>query len=99
MFQVNLSNARVPIELSKFYAPLRQREKWPNEFVTRLTRRVILVEQELPTLPEHLSSFPVFSGVCVTRSLVLFVCFVDCCLSFCAFSLGHCVFNLFDITK
>jgi hypothetical protein len=28
-------------------------------FVTRLTRRVSLVEQELLTLPEHLSSPPV----------------------------------------
>jgi hypothetical protein len=37
--------------------------------VTRLTRRVSLVEQELLTLPEHLSSPPVFSGVRVTRSL------------------------------
>jgi hypothetical protein len=59
--------------------------------VTRLTRRVSLVEQELPTLPEHLSSPPVFSGVRVTRSLVLYVCFVDRCLSFCTFSFGHCV--------
>jgi len=57
----------------------------------RLTRQVPLVEQELPTLPEHLSSPPVFSGVRVTRSLVLYVCFVDRCLSFCAFSFGHCV--------
>jgi len=30
---------------------------------------------ELPTLPEHLSSPPVFSGVRVTPSLVLYVCF------------------------
>jgi hypothetical protein len=60
-------------------------------FVTRLTRRVPLVEQELLTLPEHLSSPPVFSGVCVTRSLVLYVCFPDRCLSFCAFSFGRCV--------
>ena len=54
-------------------------------------RRVSLVEQELPTLPEHLSSPPVFSGARVTRSLVLYVCFVDRCLSFCTFSVGHCV--------
>jgi hypothetical protein len=52
---------------------------------------VPLVEQELLTLPEHLSSPPVFSGVRVTRSLVLYVCFVDRCLSFCTFSFGHCV--------
>ena len=34
-----------------------------------------LVEQELLTLPEHMSSTPVFSGVRVTRSLVLYVMF------------------------
>ena len=50
-----------------------------------------LVEQELFTLPEHLSSPTVFSGVRVTRSLLLYVCFVDRCLSFCTFSFGHCV--------
>jgi hypothetical protein len=60
-------------------------------FVTRLTRRVPLVEQELLTLPEHMNSSPVFSGVRVTRSLVLYVCFIDRCLSFCTFSFGHCV--------
>ena len=59
--------------------------------VTRLTQRVPLVEQELPTLPEHPSSLPVFSWVRVTRSLVLCVCFVDRCLSFCTFSFGHAV--------
>jgi hypothetical protein len=51
-------------------------------FVTRLTRRVPLLEQKLLTLPEHLNSLPVFSGVRVTRSLVLCVCFVIRCLSF-----------------
>ena len=60
-------------------------------FVTRLTQQVSLVEQELLTLPEHLSSPPVISGVRVTRSLVLYVCFVNRCLSFCTFSFGHCV--------
>ena len=49
------------------------------------------MEQELLTLPEHLSSPPVFSGVRVARSLVLCACFVDHCLSFCTFSFGHCV--------
>ena len=48
------------------------------------------MEQELLTLPEHLSSTPVFSGVRVTRSLVLCVCFVDRYLSFCPFSFGNC---------
>jgi hypothetical protein len=40
------------------------------------------LEQKLLTLPEHLSSLPVFSGVRFTLSLVLYVCFVDRCLSF-----------------
>ena len=55
-------------------------------FTTRSTRRVSQMEQELPTLPKHLISPLVFSGVRVTRSLVLCVCFVDRCLSFCTFS-------------
>ena len=55
-------------------------------FVSRLTRRVSLVDQELLTFPEHLSSPPVLSGVRVTRSLVLCVWIVDRFLSFC-----HCV--------
>jgi hypothetical protein len=38
---------------------------------------VPLKEQELLTLPEHISSPPVFSGVRVTRSLFLGVCFID----------------------
>ena len=44
-------------------------------FVTRVTRRVPHLEQELRTFPKHLSSIPVFSGVRVTRSLVLCVMF------------------------
>ena len=62
-----------------------------NVFVTRLTRRVSLVAQELLTLPENLSPPPVLSEVLVTRSLVLCVFFVDRCLSFCPFSFGHYV--------
>jgi hypothetical protein len=62
-----------------------------TEIITRLTRRTPLVEQELFTLPEDMSSPPVFNGDRVTRSLVLCVCFVDRCLSFCPFSFGHCV--------
>jgi hypothetical protein len=34
---------------------------------------------------------PGFNGVRVTRSVVLCVCFVDRCLSFCIFSPIHCV--------
>jgi hypothetical protein len=60
-------------------------------FVTRLTRRVLLVEQGLPTLPEHPSSPPVFSEARVTRSLVLCVRFVGRCSSLCTFSFAYCV--------
>ena len=54
-------------------------------------------EQELPTLPEHLSSLPVFSRVRVTRSLVLCICFVDRCLSFFNFFLWRLCCLFFDI--
>jgi hypothetical protein len=67
-------------------------------FVTRLTRRLPLVEQELLTLPKHPSSPPVFSGVRVTRSLVLCVCFVDRCLSFCTFSFLVIVLSVLRFT-
>ena len=64
---------------------------WPiTGFVIRSTRRVPLVEQEQLTFPEHQSSVPVFSAACVMRSLVLCVCFVDHCLSFCSFLLLCC---------
>ena len=43
--------------------------------ITRVTRQVSLVEQELPTLLEHLSSLPVFREVRVARSLVFCVMF------------------------
>jgi hypothetical protein len=42
-------------------------------------------------LAEGLSSPSVFSGVHVTRSLVLCVFFIDRCWSFCTFSFDHCV--------
>jgi hypothetical protein len=67
-------------------------------FVTRLTRRVPLVGHELLTLPEHLSSPLDFRGVRVTRSLVLCVCFVDRCWSFCPFSFWSFVcLSFFDL--
>ena len=47
---------------------------------------MLLVEQELFILPEYMSSPPVFSGVCVTRSLVLCECVLGRCLSFCPVS-------------
>ena len=66
--------------------------KW---LITRVTQQVSLVEHELPTLLEHLSSLPAFREVHVTRSLVFCVVFCRslfvlmsvifcslCCLSF-----------------
>ena len=44
-----------------------------------------------------LSKIRVFSGLRVTRSLVLCICFVDRCLSFCTVSFGHCVVFFFSI--
>ena len=66
--------------------------------VTRLARRVPLVEKELPALPEHLSSPLVFNGIRVTRSLVLYVCFVDRCLSSCTFFLLTIVLSVLRYT-
>ena len=55
-------------------------------FVTRLIRRVSLMEQELLTLPDHLSSPPVFSFICIfCRSLFVLLYFFFwplCCLFF-----------------
>jgi hypothetical protein len=39
----------------------------------------------------HVFTPDFFSEVRVTRSLVLSVCFEDRCLSFCTFSVDHCV--------
>jgi len=56
------------------------------------------VEHELLTLPEHMSSSPVFSWFRVTRSLVLCVYFVDRCLSFRTFFFWSlCCLFFFDI--
>jgi hypothetical protein len=38
-------------------------------------RSFLIIDLELPTLPEHQSSHPVFGGVRVTRSVVLYVMF------------------------
>ena len=45
-----------------------------------------IITCELLTLTD-----PDYSGVRVTQSLVLCVCFADRCLSFCPFYFGHCV--------
>jgi hypothetical protein len=45
------------------------------ELANRLARRVSHVKQELPALPDILSSPPVFSRLCVAGSLVICVVF------------------------
>ena len=60
--------------------------------VTRVTPRLSNVEHELTTLPEHLGSPPVFSGVRVARSFVLCVIFCRLLFVLCPFSFGHCIF-------
>ena len=62
-----------------------------NNYELLCSTTMPLVEQELLTLPKHLHSPPVFSEIPVTRSLVLYVYFVDSCFSFCTFSIDHCV--------
>ena len=54
-----------------------------------------LVEHELLTLPENQNSSPVYSGVHVTRNLVLCVCLVDRCMSF--FFWPLCCLFFFDL--
>jgi hypothetical protein len=56
-----------------------------------VTRRVSLMEQELLILLEHICSPPVFSGVRVNRSLVLYVMFCRSLLVILSFSFGHCI--------
>jgi hypothetical protein len=66
------------------------RHSWFNTgFVTRVTRRLILVEQVLLTPTGHLSSPPIFIWVRVARSFVF--CVVFCrlvCIPFVFFSVG-----------
>jgi len=74
----------VILTLRVYYLPFKQ--------IKKLLRRNDVHENENERLskftPEHLSLPPVFSGVRVSRSLVLYVCFVDRCLSFCTFFLA-----------
>ena len=55
------------------------------------------MEQKLLTIPEHMSSPPVFSVVRFTPSLVLCVCFADRCFSFCTVFFWSLCCLFFDI--
>ena len=86
------------------YVPLvvNTSPSYPNSwlitrFVTRVTRRKPLVQQELFTLPEHLRSPSVLSGVRFARSLVLRVFFWDRCFTF-LFLLAFVLFILLRYT-
>ena len=68
------------------------------KYVVSFDRKVLLMEQELLTLPEHLSSSPVFIGVRVNLSLVL--CVMFCRLLFDLSSLCMwllCCLTFFDL--
>ena len=80
---LNTSYFNYPFSIIKLFS-IRLYPSWAPEFTPQFLSQLDC------TLPGHLSSPPVFSGVCVTQSLVLCVCFVDHCLSFCTFSFGHC---------
>ena len=88
-------NLKIPREINTFSRASLTTMTWfwryTIESAQRITKYIYWVEQELPTLPEHLSSPPIFSGVRVTRSFVLCVCFVDRCLTFCTFNFCHYV--------
>jgi branched-subunit amino acid transport protein len=51
-------------------------------FVTRVTRRIPLVDQKPLTLPEQLRSSPDLCGIPVAHYLIVCVVFVDSHLSF-----------------
>jgi len=56
-----------------------------------VTRQVTLVEQEIRTLPEHLNSSWVFSGVCISRSLLLCVVFCGSLFVLLSFLFCYCI--------
>ena len=67
-------------------------EQSRGRFVIRLTYTCIAFSTEIYFNYFKKNIFTTcFSGVLVTRSLVLCVYFVDRCLFFCSFSFGHCV--------
>ena len=79
-------------QLNSFGSFIRRKlSRLVTRFVTRLTRQVPLVEQELPTLPEHLSSprsylwgscYSIFSFICMFCRLLFVLLY---------FFFGHCV--------
>ena len=64
-------------------AKMKSRNVGLNSWLAEMS----IMEQELLTLSEHLSSPPGFRGVRVALSLILCVCFVDRCCPFVLFIL------------
>ena len=90
-FCKELKNIFFLIQLLWLIDPRCQGSNISTGFVARVTRNVLLVEQELFTIPEHLGSSPVFSGVHGTPSLGFCVMFCKSLfVLFFSFSLVHC---------
>ena len=68
-------------------------------FVARVARRILNVEQEMLTLSEPMSSPPVFSGICVARSLVFCVLWIVLCLFVLVFLLDIVLYVLLRFTS
>ena len=81
-------------DISKFYPPTHVKTQntfwlpWIISILICLTVQIRWYTLEDDNLYLHLRTM---SHTIVPRSLVLYVCFVDRCLSFCPFSFGHCV--------
>ena len=74
------------------FNPVRSSFTTSRRFLARAYKQVPLVEQELLTLSEHMSSSQVFSGVHVAQSLALCEVFCRCLFVLLYFfSFGHCI--------
>jgi hypothetical protein len=66
--------------------------KWGERWWFVLFILIVTLQTFFSAHPSGAPEFtPVFNVARVTRSLVLYVCFVDRCLSFCTFSFDQCV--------
>ena len=85
-----------PLLIAPFFlTSIHIRDEFSFAYSTFPFFRSIISRLFLNLLNLHFS--PGFQWGRVTRSLILCVCFVDRCLSFCPFSFGHCVVCLTSI--
>jgi hypothetical protein len=84
-FLVNIFDIKAICSPPPYYTSKYTRAAMCGQGIRRTTINTIFYDLYL----FHFSP-PVFSGVRVTRSLVLYVCFVGQCSSFCTISFGHC---------